>query len=74
MRDAVIFARRRIPSVALVTEAFRNQADFVAVAIGMPSIPRHVLPHPTAGMGESRLAELARAIAPALLAKLEGVG
>jgi hypothetical protein len=71
VRDAIIFARRGIPAIALVTEHFRAQAEFVAGAFGMPSIPRHVLPHPTSGRSDDFLTDLAARTAPLVLARLE---
>lgn len=59
MRDGVNIAKLGIPSVALVTEDFWPQGDFVAQSLGMPDVPRVQLPHPVAGTGEARMAEVA---------------
>ena len=40
VRDGISMARRDIPAVALVTEEFRAQADFIATSFGMPDIRR----------------------------------
>ena len=40
MRDGISIARQGTPAVALVTEMFWPQGDFVAAAAGMPGIPR----------------------------------
>jgi hypothetical protein len=58
--------------VALVTEDFWAQGDFVARAFGMPEVPRVMLPHPVAGTGEEAMRRVARAIAPNVLAALSG--
>ena len=58
--------------MALVTEEFWAQGDFVAGAAGMPDIPRHRLPHPVAGSGVSAMDELADRIADELIARLRG--
>ena len=58
MRDGIETAKRGLPTVALVTEEFWAQGDFVATAAGMPDIPRHRLPHPVAGSGQASMAEL----------------
>ena len=59
MRDGINIAKRGTPSVALVTEDFWRQGDFVAQSLGMPSAPRVQLPHPIAGTGEARMVEVA---------------
>jgi len=45
--------------VALVTEDFWPQGNFVAQSLGMPDIPRVQLPHPLAGTGEENLRRVA---------------
>ncbi len=72
MRDGIETAKRGLPTVALVTEEFWAQGDFVAGAAGMPDLPRHRLPHPVAGSGRQSMAELADAIADELIARLRG--
>ena len=59
MRDGINIARLGVPAVALVTEDFWAQGDFVAQSLGMPGVPRVRLPHPIAGTGEARMAEVA---------------
>lgn len=73
MRDGIAIAKLGIPAVALVTDKFWPQGDFVAASVGMPEIPRIRLPHPVAGTGRANLARVAREIAPKVLAALEGV-
>ncbi|MDX1382634.1 MAG: hypothetical protein R3190_03265 [Thermoanaerobaculia bacterium] len=72
MRDGIAFARRDVPAVALVTEDFWAQGNFVARASGMPEAPRVMLPHPVAGTGEAAMAAAARRVAPAIVAALRG--
>ena len=72
MRDGISLARRKIPVVALVTEDFGPQGNFVARVSGMPDVPRLLLPHPVAGTGEQAMRRVARDIGPRLLAALEG--
>lgn len=72
MRDGIETAKRGLPTVALVTEEFWAQGDFVAGAAGMPDLPRHRLPHPVAGSGQQSMAELADQIADELIARLRG--
>ena len=59
MRDGINIARLGVPAVALVTEDFWAQGDFVAQSLGMPDVPRVRLPHPIAGTGEARMTEVA---------------
>ena len=72
MRDGVIFAKAGLPAVALVTEAFVDLAAFVARSVGMPAVPRYVLPHPCSGTGDENLARVAREAAPGIIDLLEG--
>ena len=72
MRDSINVARAGIPAVALVTDAFWPQGDFVANATGMPTIPRVRLPHPVAGSGEDAMTRVANDIAPQIIAILTG--
>ncbi len=72
MRDSITTARQGIPSIALVTDAFWPQGDFVAAATGMPTVPRVRLPHPVAGSGEEAMTRVANDIAPQIIATLEG--
>ena len=62
MRDGIALAMRGLPALALVTEAFWPQGDFVAESFGMPEIPRLKLPHPVAGTGVANMTELSEAL------------
>lgn len=73
MRDGINIARRGTPAVALVTEEFWPQGDFVAAAAGMPTIPRIQLPHPVAGTGVAAMADEAERIADDIVAVLRGI-
>ncbi len=70
MRDAISFARKGIPAVAIISDAFWEQGDFVAKSIGMPDIPRVRIPHPVAGTGLVAMADVAEQLADGLLAVL----
>jgi hypothetical protein len=70
VRDGVNMARRGIPAVALVTTAFQAQGDFVATSLGMPDIPRVILPHPVAGTGKANLRAVAEKVIDEVLAAL----
>ena len=72
MRDGINLAHLGIPAVALVTEEFWSQGDFVAQSLGMPGIPRIRLPHPVAGTGMANMREVAESIAPAVICALDG--
>lgn len=58
--------------MALVTEEFWAQGDFVARSVGMPDIPRIRLPHPVAGTGGAHMAEVAGDITPHIVASWQG--
>ncbi len=70
MRDGINIARLGVPAVALVTEDFWPQGDFIANSLGMPDVPRVRLPHPVAGTGAATLRKVAEAIAPKVFAAL----
>ena len=72
MRDGIAIAKLGLPAVSLVTDDFWPQGDFVAGSLGMPDIPRVRLPHPVAGTGEERMAQIAREQAPLIAAALGG--
>ena len=72
MRDGVKLARRGVPAVALVTEKFWSQGDFVARSVGMPDVPRARLPHPIAGSGADNMARVAAQVAPDIVSLLKG--
>ena len=74
MRDGINLANLGIPAVALVTEEFWAQGDFVARSLGMPGVPRVQLPHPVAGTGVANMREVAESIAPLVIAALEATG
>ena len=57
--------------MALVTEEFWPQGDFVAKSLGMPDVPRVKLPHPIAGTGAANMRRIAEEMAPLILAALE---
>lgn len=63
-------ARRGVPAVALVTEEFWAQGDFVALSLGMPDLPRVRLPHPVAGTGKANMRKVAQSVAPQIIAAL----
>jgi hypothetical protein len=72
VRDSIIVARENIPSIALVTEVFWPQGNFVAKSNGMPDIPRIQIPHPVAGSGEENMAAVATDITPEIISILTG--
>lgn len=70
MRDGISIARLGIASVALITESFWPQGDFVARSLGMPDAPRVKLPHPVAGSGDENMNKIARDIVDDVLERL----
>lgn len=70
MRDGIAVATKGLPAVALVTEAFWPQGDFVAESFGMPDIPRLKLPHPVAGTGQQKMREVADALVKQMIGAL----
>ena len=72
MRDGINLADLDIPAVALVTEDFWPQGNFMAASLGMPDLPRICLPHPLAGTGDENLRAVARQVIDDILDALEG--
>jgi len=70
VRDGISIARLGIPVVALVTEQFWPQGDFVAQSLGMPDAPRVQLPHPVAGSGEANLRRVAENVVDEIVQRL----
>ena len=58
--------------MSLVTEQFWPQGDAVAIAAGMPDIPRLRLPHPVAGSGHDAMGWVAESIAERIVGVLRG--
>ena len=73
MRDGINMARRDVPAVALVTDEFWAQGDFIATSFGMPDIPRVQLPHPVAGTGPDNHRLVAEKIAAEVIDALERI-
>lgn len=59
--------------MALVTDAFWPQGDFVARAVGMPDVPRVRLPHPVASTGTKAMRRVAEDIAGPVMVALSGL-
>ena len=73
MRDGINLAKLGIPSVALVTEEFWAQGNFVAESLGMSAVPRVQLPHPVAGTGAENMTAVEDSVAQAIVAALEAI-
>lgn len=70
MRDGISIARLGIPSVALITEEFWPQGDFVARSLGMPDAPRVKLPHPIAGSGDENMLRVATQVVDEIIERI----
>lgn len=60
--------------MALVTEDYWPQGDFVAKSLGMPDVPRVKLPHPVAGTGEANLSRIAEQVVDDIVSKFKSSG
>ena len=67
MRDGYNIAKRNMPVVALITEDFWDQGQIVAKSLGMPGLPRVMLPHPVAGLGEAKIQAIADTVIEEIL-------
>jgi len=70
VRDGISIARLGIPSVALITEEFWPQGDFVARSLGMPDAPRVKLPHPIAGSGNDNMLRVAMQVVDEIIERI----
>jgi hypothetical protein len=70
--NAVSLARAGVPVGALISEKFFQGGAFVARSVGMPDVPRVCLPHPVAGTGSLRIAAIAEAASPQIIAAWKG--
>ena len=50
MHDTVEFEKRGVPSTTIITEAFKNAADFQFRGKGMEGHPYIELPHPVSNL------------------------
>ncbi len=50
MHDTVEFEKRGVPSTTIITEAFKNAADFQFRGKGMEGHPYIQLPHPVSNL------------------------
>ena len=73
MRDGISSGRLGLPAVALITEDFWPQGDFVARSLGMSAVPRVCLPHPIAGTGPANIEAVAASCVEQVIDALEGV-
>ena len=58
--------------MALVTDEFWAQGDFVARSVGVPDVPRVRLPHPVAGTGAANHSLVAEEVATTIVEALQG--
>ena len=66
------FAEAGVPAVALVTEKFWPQGQYVAKVAGVPDLPRVQLPHPVAGRSLDEMQKIAEGVAEAVIAGMRG--
>jgi hypothetical protein len=61
-----------VPAVVLVTEKFWSQGDAVASFVGLPELPRVMLPHPVAGLSRDEMHRVADAVVDRIVDALRG--
>ena len=71
MRDGYYIAKHGLPVVALITDDFWEQGDFVALSFSMPDIPRVRLPHPIAGTGKEAMQQVAHSFVDEIVSALK---
>ncbi len=70
VQDGILLARAGVPVVVMVTQRFREEAAFLARALGIPDVPFVFLPHPVAGRETAFHKALAQAVAPAVVSAM----
>jgi len=70
VQDGIRLARAGVPVVLMVTRRFREEAFFLARALGIPDVPFIFLPHPVAGREAEFHRALAKAVAPAVVSAM----
>ena len=70
VQDGILLARAGVPVVLMVTQRFREEAAFLARALGIPDVPFVFLPHPVAGREAEFHKALAEAVAPAVVSAM----
>lgn len=58
--DAILIAKLRTPTVAVITDRFWQQSALVARAHGVEDVPRVEIPYPVAGTGAENVRRVAR--------------
>ena len=58
VHDTVEFEKRGIPSTTIITEAFKNAADFQFKGKGMAGHPYVQLPHPVSNLKPEEMREV----------------
>ena len=74
LRDVLEFEKEGRPAVLIASDVFVDAADKQARMLGQPGARRTFVPHPIQDRSDDELRELARAVAPGVLAELERDG
>ena len=70
LRDVLDFEKDGKPAVLIASDVFVDAADKQARMLGQPGARRTFVPHPIQDRSDEELRELARQIAPEVLAEL----
>jgi hypothetical protein len=62
VHDGIEFERRGVPAAVIVTEPFIGAAAATAALRGLAHYDVAVVPHPTAGLDDAAVADLARGV------------
>lgn len=74
VHDVVRFEKAGLPTAAVSTDGFMDEAEEQARLLGMPDYRMVWLPHPVATLDEQGLERLARRSAAEIVARLTGQG
>ena len=74
LRDVLEFEKEGKPAVLIASDVFVDAADKQSRMLGQPGARRTFVPHPIQDRSDDELRELARAVAPDVLAELERPG
>ena len=67
VKDGVAVSRSGVPSVVVIAQKFWDQSEFIADAVGMPDVPRVMIPIPWRGETDAVMADVAKGVVPDIL-------
>jgi hypothetical protein len=70
--DGIVFEKRGLPAVSIITDVFEATGRAMAEAWGVPDYKYLAMPHPIANLTEEQLDQRAREVVPEIVNVLLG--